>query len=439
VTSWAPGAGERARAETQGREADGGVLARAVDRLVGWETPATSYYMLLGASSLLILLGLVMVLSSSSVESIAAGESPYSVFWRQAVFAGIGLPLMWLASRTSVRRWKQLAWPLVVAAVLGQLLVFSPLGVGVNGNTNWIQVLGVRAQPSEAAKLALIVWCAAVLARKRRLLDQWAHVLLPVGPVAATVLGLVLLGHDLGTAMVLMLIVAGALYMAGVPLRLFAVAGAAVTLVTVLMVATSRNRMGRITAWASGTCDYEGACWQTTHGKWALASGGWWGVGLGASREKWSYLPEAHNDFIYAIIGEELGLPGTVAVVLLFAAVAVACARVVSRHDDVFVKIATGAVMAWVLGQAMINIAVVLGLLPVIGVPLPLVSSGGSALICTMVALGMVLSFARTEPGARDVLAARAGVVRRSLAVVPMPRPSRDGARRALRRGRSER
>ncbi|HZI96554.1 MAG TPA: FtsW/RodA/SpoVE family cell cycle protein, partial [Actinomycetales bacterium] len=175
------------------------------------------------------------------------------------------------------------------------------------------------------------------------------------------------------------------------------------------------------TTWLGGDCtDFHGACWQSTHGEWALASGGWWGLGLGASKEKWSWLPEAHNDFIYAIIGEELGLPGTVVVVLLFVAIGIGCSRVVRRHDDLFVKIATAGVMAWVLGQAMINIAVVLGLLPVIGLPLPLVSSGGSALISTMVALGMVLSFARAEPGAADALSARAGVVRASLPVVPL-------------------
>ncbi|GAB2683347.1 putative lipid II flippase FtsW [Thalassiella azotivora] len=423
------------------RRHEGTARGRAVERLVGWETPATSYYLLLGATSLLVAFGLVMVLSSSSVESIAAGGSPYAVFARQAFFAALGVPLMWVASRLPVTAWKRLAWPLVVAAVLGQLLVFTPLGVGVKGNTNWIEIAGVRAQPSEAAKVALVVWCAAVLATKRSLLHRWQHVVVPVGPVAGLVLALVLAGHDLGTGLVLMLIVVGALFVAGVPWRVFAVAGAAAAAVAAFLVVTSPNRVARLTTWASGSCDYYGDCWQTTHGKWALASGGWWGVGLGASAEKWSYLPEAHNDYIYAIIGEELGLPGTLAVLLLFTAVGVACVRVVSRHDDLFVKIATGAVAAWVLGQAMINVAVVLGLLPVIGVPLPLVSSGGSALICTMVALGMVLSFARSEPGARDVLAARADVVRRSLTVVPRAVPRGvgdrvpDRVRRRLRRG----
>lgn len=421
---------------TPGAARRAGWSAYVVDRLTRWETPVTSYYLLLGSTVLLVAIGLVMVLSSSSVESYAQSGSSFAVFGRQALFAGLGLPLMWGAARLPVRTWKRLAWPLLGLAVVGQLLVFSPLGVGVKGNTNWIEVAGVRAQPSEAAKLALAVWCAAVLARKRKVLHTWAHVLVPVGPFAGLVVGLVLAGRDLGTALVLMAVVGGALFVAGVPGRMFALAGGLAAAAALSLVATSSNRMQRVESWLSGTCtDYYGACWQTTHGKWALASGGWWGVGLGASREKWAWLPEAHNDFIYAIIGEELGLPGTVVVVLLFAALGVACARVVRRSDDLFVKIATAGVMAWVVGQAMVNMAVVLGLLPVIGVPLPLVSSGGSALISTLVALGMVLSFARAEPGAAEALDARPGVVRRSLAVVPLRVPAPAAGTR--RRGRS--
>jgi cell division protein FtsW len=192
--------------------------------------------------------------------------------------------------------------------------------------------------------------------------------------------------------------------------------------------------MNRIDAWIGGNCDYKGACWQATHGLRALGQGGWWGVGLGASREKWSWLPEAHNDYIFAIIGEELGLAGSVGVVLLFALLTYGLYRVIVRTDDAFVKIATGGVLAWVLGQALVNIGTVTGLLPVIGIPLPLVSSGGSALITTMVALGMTIGFARREAGAHEALAARPGVVRRSLSVVSAGRwrtPARAGAVRS--------
>jgi cell division protein FtsW len=240
-----------------------------------------------------------------------------------------------------------------------------------------------------------------------------------VGPVSALVIALVLAGRDLGTALVIMMLVGVMLYVAGASGRLFALAVVAGGVLTGFLVMSSKNRVSRVQTWLGGAeCDQMNECWQSTHGTWALASGGWWGLGLGASREKWSWLPEAHNDFIYAIIGEELGLPGTLTILALLAVIAVGGLRVVLRHDDLFVKIATAGVLGWVVGQGLLNVAVVLGLLPVVGVPLPLVSSGGSALLTTLAALGMVLSFARTEPGARDALAARPGVVRRTLAVV---------------------
>ena len=170
---------------------------------------------------------------------------------------------------------------------------------------------------------------------------------------------------------------------------------------------TSDNRTARITSWLSDECDAASSCYQTLQGGWGLASGGVGGLGLGESREKWSYLPAAHNDFIFAILGEELGLIGTLLVLGLF-----------GRHTDPFVQITTGAILCWIIGQALVNVAVVIGLAPVIGIPLPLVSAGGSALIMTMAALGVLIAFARSEPGAAQALAARPSVVRRSLAVV---------------------
>jgi cell division protein FtsW len=399
------------------------------------DTPLTSYYLVLGASVALICFGLVMVLSSSSVELLAGGGSAFTVFWRQATFAVIGIPLMLLASRTSVRTWNVAAWLLLIGAMLLQLLVFVPhLGVVVNGNRNWIALPGVTLQPSEIGKLAVIVWAATVLTRKRQLLHEPLHSLVPVVPGAGLLLLLVLLGHDLGTALILMALVATVLFVAGAPLRLFAFALGLGALVTKVLVSGSANRMGRISVWLAGctsdtgakaASNYYDACWQTVHGQWALASGGWWGVGLGASREKWGLLPEAHNDFIFAVIGEELGLVGTLAVLALFVVLGLGLFRIVMRTDDLFIKIATGGVLTWVLGQAVINIGAVLGLLPVVGVPLPLVSSGGSALVMTMVALGMVIGFARREAGAPEALAARAGLVQRSLAVLPVRRDGR--------------
>ncbi len=417
-------------------EAPGGAGSAARRRLralpARLDTPLTSYYLVLGASVALICFGLVMVLSSSSVESMTDYGSAFTVFWRQALFAVIGVPLMVLASRTSARTWTVVSWPLLLGALLLQLLVFVPaLGVVVNGNRNWISLGPFQMQPAEFGKLALIVWSATVLTRKRELLHEPAHALVPVVPGAALLLVLVLAGHDLGTSLVLMALVGTVLFVAGAPLRLFLVSLGLAAIVTKVLVTGSDNRMGRISTWLDG-CSGDGtgkayldACWQTVHGQWALASGGWWGVGLGASREKWGLLPEVHNDFIFAVIGEELGLVGTLAVLALFVTLGLGLFRIVLRTDDLFIKIATSGVLTWVLGQAVINIGAVLGLLPVVGVPLPLVSSGGSALVMTMVALGMVIGFARREAGAPEALAARAGIVQRSLAVLPVRRDGR--------------
>ncbi|MDT0165514.1 putative lipid II flippase FtsW [Actinotalea sp. AC32] len=394
--------------------------------LGAWDSAVTSYYLLAGAMTLLVTIGLVMVLSSSTVYSLSAtdGASAYSVFLKQAQYAVLGVPIAWVASRLPVRLYKRAAWPAFLA-LLGVQALVPFIGKEVNGNRNWIVVGGQSFQPSELLKLALALWLAAVLARKRHLLAQWQHVVVPgvVGAVAAV--GFVLLGHDLGTALIIMVLVAGAFFVGGIPLRWFAVAGAAGVAGAIALAAGSANRVGRITAFFSPDCDKAGACYQTYRGMLALGSGGLTGVGLGESREKWSYLPEAHNDFIFAVLGEELGLLGTLLVVGLFGVLAVAITRVVRRHTDPFVQVATAAIGAWVLGQAVINIAVVIGLLPVVGVPLPLVSAGGTALVTTMLALGVVLSFARQEPGAAEALSARPTVVRRSLAVLGRTRSRR--------------
>lgn len=387
-------------------------------RLGQWNSAVTSYYLLVGAAGLLLVLGLVMVLSSSSVDSLASDDSPYAVFRNQAQYALIGLPLAWVASRMPSRVYQALAWPLLGAGLVAQLLVYTPLGCGKGGNQGWVCVGGFTAQPAEALKLALVVWLGAVLARKQPLFDDWKHAAIPALPVAAGAVGMVLLGHDLGTAIIMLLLVAGALFVAGVPMRIFAAAGAAAAAGVAVLAIGSTNRTSRIMDWFTGNCDEQGGCYQTIHGLQALATGGWAGLGLGQSREKWSYLPEAHNDFIFAIIGEELGLIGTLLVLVLVAVLAFAMFRVIARHRDPFAQIVTGGVAAWIVGQALVNMGVVVGLLPVIGVPLPLVSAGGSALITTLVALGMVVSFARTEPGAAEALAARPSVVRRSLAVI---------------------
>ncbi len=421
TTSQRPGSS--AGSKTSTRSAGPSVWRRALPWLERLESPVTTYYLLLSATAMLVIIGLAMVLSASSVTSYKATNSSYTIFLNQLQYAVAGIIMAFAASRFSLRMWKRLSVPLLVAALILQSLVFVPgLGVSVNGNRNWIHIAGQQVQPSEFAKVSLVLFGATVLAKKRRLLGRSLHVAVPlIFPAGGLLLLLVLGGGDLGTALVLLAIIGGMLFVAGVPARMFLVAGAGAAGLAAAMALTSVNRMGRISTWLAG-CNDPNKCFQTIHGRYALADGGWWGLGLGASREKWSWLPAAHNDFIFAIIGEELGLPGTLAIIALFGLMAFACYRLVLRSGDFFVRVATAGVMVWILTQAVINMGGVIGLLPVIGVPLPLVSSGGSALVATLFALGMLVSFARNEPGCRESLAARPGVVRRSLAVLPTRR-----------------
>jgi cell division protein FtsW len=377
------------------------------------DRPLTSYYLVLGATAMLVTLGLVMVLSASSVESYRDTGSSFSIFQKQAMWVALSVPLMWVASRLPARAYRRISYLVLVAAVC--LLSLVPfLGVEVYGNRNWLDLGGgMRIQPSELAKLALIIWGADLLARKRKLLEQWKHLLVPLVPVAAIVLAMVLAGNDLGTAMIIMAIVGTLLFLVGAPLRLFTVTFLAAGAAVAVLVATSPNRMQRLGNWLSPSQDYLGTGWQAVHGKYALATGGWWGLGLGASRQKWGALPEAHTDFIFAIIGEELGLIGTITVLLLFIALAYGGYRVAARSSDLFVRLAAGGVTAWVMIQVLVNVGAVLGVLPIVGVPLPLVSYGGSSLVTVMIGLGMLLSFARSEPEAAAALKARPGLLRR--------------------------
>lgn len=392
-------------------------------RLRSWtarlESPVTTYYLILSLTSALVVVGLIMVLSASAIVSLDRTRSAYTIFTTQAVFAAVGALVLAVASRIPVLGWKRLAVPVLLAGIALQLLVFSPLGDSFQGNRNWIRLGPVTIQPSETIKVGLALAGGAVLARKRKHLTSFGHVVVPyLVPLAAVAVASVALGNDLGTVVVLGAVVAGVLFTAGIPLRWFAIAGAPFLAVTAGYVLTSSNRLGRFAVWLGRDTDEWGAARQPIHGRYALADGGWLGLGLGQSREKWGLLSEPHNDFIFAIIGEELGLPGTLAILLLFAGLALACYRLVSRTDDFFVRVVTAGVMTWVLTQAAVNIGAVIGLLPVIGVPLPLVSSGGSSLITTMGALGILLSFARAEPGCAEALSARSGSLRRSIAVV---------------------
>jgi cell division protein FtsW len=391
--------------ETPGLRAPGTERAAAAEHVSLLQRPATPYYLLLGASTLLLVLGVVMVFSASSVVAFAFMGSSMAIVSKQAMWVVIGLPLMWFASRLPTKAWRLFAHVGLVTSVALLVLVVVA-GTEVNGNKNWLDFGGpFRIQPSELAKLALVLWAADLLARKDRLLGQWKHLLVPIVPVGGFILALVLLGGDLGTAIIIAAILGALLWVAGAPTRLYLLAAAPAALVFAYMVNTRSTRMSRITVWLHpDQADPLGNGLQALHGKFALASGGWWGVGLGGSKEKWGSLPEAHTDFIFAIIGEELGLVGTLAVLALFGLIGYAGLRVALEATEPFVRYAAAGVTAWVLVQALVNIGAVLGLLPITGVPLPLVSYGGSALVPTMLGLGMLLSFARPRTGRRQRL-----------------------------------
>lgn len=363
----------------------------------GTSRNGSTYYLILGSALALTAIGIMMVLSASSVESIAAGKSPYNDAIKQGAFAVVGLVAMFVLSRINVVWLKRFAWPGIGLAcgLLGLVLL---IGENVNGNQNWIKFGDFTFQPSEAAKLALALWMATVLARKGRLVEQGKHAFIPVVPMAAIIIGLVLAGKDLGTVMIIVMIAAAALFFAGVRLYFFGIAAVVAVAGVVAMALTNANRMRRITSWWTGEdASDTDANYQAMHGLYGLASGGWFGVGLGQSRQKYSWIPEAHNDFIFAIIGEELGLVGTGVVLVLFAILGAAIYRVVVAQEDSFHRVLAGTIMVWLLGQATINMAVVAGLMPVIGVPLPFISYGGSALLMSLCAIGVVLSLAREQ------------------------------------------
>ncbi len=390
------------------------------DRPVGWlastrqsfrdllERPLTSYYLLLGASSLLLTIGLMMVLSASSVYSYLQfhGDS-YHVFFKQLTWVLLALPTAFVASRLPHRLLRRLSWPGLAVSVVLIALTQTGLGMTVNGNRNWLSLGPLSMQPSELAKLAMILWIADLYARKEKLLDDWKHTVIPMLPVTGVVIALVIMEGDLGTALVLFAIVLGLLWVVGAPGRLFAVALTSVAVLALYLAVTNAERLARLTTFSDPFKDYQGAGWQPAHGLFAMSSGGLLGKGIGASQQKWGNLPEAHTDFIFAVLGEELGLIGTLLVLALFLVIAYAGIRVAVRTRDPFMRYTAAGVTIWLTCQMMINIGMVLALLPVIGLPLPLVSYGGSSLLPELVALGLLVSFARCEPGARAALRAR--------------------------------
>jgi cell division protein FtsW len=369
--------------------------------------PLSTYYLLLGTTLLLLVLGLIMVLSASSIESFRVHGSPYTLAQRQALFAGLGVVGMAFASRTSVQFWRGFAWPLLALAFV-LLVAVLVVGVEVAGQRNWIEIFGpFRLQPSEFAKIALVVWGATILSRHGRRVESWKVFLVPLLPIAGAMMLMVLLEGDFGNTLMLGAITVGMLFAAGAPARLFGMLAVAFAVGLVIITLAAPYRMQRFTSWLDPEADRLGFGWQVSQGQYALGTGGFWGVGLGASREKWGSLPEAHTDFIFPVIGEELGLFGTLSVLALFGLLAFAIFRLSRNTQDPFVRLASAGVGSWIVVQAVINIGGVLGLLPITGVPLPLVSYGGSSLVPTLAALGMLMAFAKAEPDTRRALRRR--------------------------------
>lgn len=432
-----------APATTRGASASPAALAdrRPGRRLAGiletvrqsLDRPLTSYYLLLGASGLLLVIGLLMVLSASSVDGYRNHGTSYYWVLRQLTWVVIGIPFVWLAVRLPHRVLRAFAWPALGVSLVLLALTQTSMGVTVNGNRNWLALGPVQVQPAEVAKLAVILWCSNVYATKERLLNDWRHTLVPVVPVMVTVVGLVVLGHDLGTALVLMAIVLGLLWVVGAPVKIFVGSFSVAAAAALGLAATSAERMDRLTSFADPFQSFQGSGWQAAHGIFAMSNGGLFGRGIGASQQKWGDLPAAHTDFIFAVLGEELGLVGTLLVLALFLTLAYAGFRVAQRTDAPFARYMAAGITVWLTSQMVINVGMVLAMLPVIGLPLPLVSYGGSGLVPTLIALGLLVSFARHEPGAQAALQAR-GRPRR-LAPLGRRRPGTAGVTAAGRAG----
>jgi cell division protein FtsW len=394
----------------------GGVGERVQAARALLDRPLASYYVIVGLTALLLCLGLVMVLSTASVVDLAQGESAYHDFITQLAGILVGIPVMWAASRCQPRLIRAVAYPLLAVSAIGLCLVLVP-GVGTSNGTDanrWIAIGGpIHFQPSELAKLALAVWGADLLARKERLglLADWRHMLVPLLPATSVLALLVMGGKDLGTTFILILVFLALLWVAGAPGRVFAALLILMGLVLVLLMITEPYRLQRLTEFLSNSPENTallGHNMQSIQGKLALGSGGLFGVGLGASTSKWGYVPESSSDFIFAIIGEELGLVGTLCVIALYGGLAWAGLRVARRVPDTFSKLLAATITVWIAGQAVVNIGAVIGAFPITGVPLPLVSQGLSSVLVTMVGLGMLMSLARREPGASQALSARA-------------------------------
>lgn len=369
---------------------------RARPSAVGWATPESLW--LIGLGTALLLLGLVMTFSASFVQSTATTGDAFDVFTRQAFWAVIGIPVTVVVATVDYRRWRGAAPMALIATLVAMALVLF-LGEEVNGTRRWFALGPLSVQPAEVVKLTLPLFCAHLLARRWRRIRRGDLVAMstPAVPVIVVAALLVALSPDLESAVLVALIGLTPLFVAGLPLRLLALAGAVLAGTAAWAIQSTAYRVGRVAAWLDPTNEAfrEGYGYQTTQGFMALGNGGIWGVGLGQGRGKWFYVPNAHTDFIFAIIGEELGLVGSMTVLAAYAGLAWAGFRTASRAPDVYGRLLASAVTVWLTLQAAINISSVVGVLPVTGVTLPLVSFGGSSLVVTMAGVGLLVAIAR--------------------------------------------
>lgn len=365
--------------------------------------PSSSYKILLWSTLALSILGAIMVFSASSIYSLENKGNSFSVIGRQLFFLFLSIPLGYLASRQNLDRWKNLArFGFLISAVVLIIVAIPGVGKSVNGNQNWISLGFVDIQPSEVVKMLMILWAAHMLATREHAGRHKTNVLALITPGFVLIMGLIMLGRDLGTTAVFAAILAGLLWVSGVSGKIFGGVIATVFSLVAIAIATAPYRAQRFLVVLDPFApeDYKNAGWQPAHSLLGLASGGVFGVGLGASRQKWGNLAEAHTDFIFSVIGEELGLFGTFAVLLLFSALIFSIFRIALRAKDPMSKYACAGIGAWIAFQTILNIGSATSMIPVVGVTLPLVSYGGSSLVATYLALGFVLGAARRDPAA---------------------------------------
>ena len=365
--------------------------------------------LLMVSSGALVLLGLIMILSASSVSSFATYGSSFLFFNKQLLWAGIGLAGFVFFSRFDYRKLKGKGYLLLPAVGVCLLAVLIPgVGIVAGGSARWIGAGPLAFQPSELAKLALVLFLADVFSRKEeKTLQELSHTLLPFAPVVGVLALLVMMQPDMGTTLLLGSIGLGMLFVAGAPLRYLLPMGVVSLGAAATLALSADYRRERVLAFMDPWADPLNTGYHTIQSLIALGSGGWLGVGLGASRQKWSYIPNAHTDFIYSILGEEMGLLGTLTVLGLFAFIVYLGIRTARQSRDRFGMFVATGITIWIGVQAMVNIGAVTATMPITGVPLPLVSFGGSSLVVSLIAMGILTNIAKQGRGARRQAQAR--------------------------------